>query len=683
MSDTKAGGAWIEVYAKDSLFYRAMNAQLKFLKGWAGRATAIGAGAGLATFGVENGLAALQTLASSFSIVGIAKQFADAGSAIDDMAQRTGFATQELAELEYAGKLTDVTLDDIAKGAKGFSAFLAEAASGSQTAIDMLSGLKLDGGALLSGSQLDRFYMLADAIAGVRDPAIQSAIAAKLFGKSGINLLPMLRMGSDGIKKLTAEARDMGVAMGSEDVAAAAELGDAFDRFGAITSSIGRLIGAAFAAPVSDALEAVQGILVPIGKWINQNRALLRVVVPVVAGTAGLATVLAAVAGAASLLAPLAVPILGLGAALAGVGFVAIGVKRNWGELAKFGKSSFAWLANNLRGLTGNIGANFGSLLSWLLSKFRSVASGAIEYFGAIGTAIAGGNLTAAFNVGMAGLELAWVNTTNAMGKVWNDWKAGILTIWSDAVTWIAGAIVSGISLAEREFGSLFDWLESGWNRVSTAMQRSFNMVFTAGKALLKYGAISLQQKEAFGFDAKSQAKQKQFEKEKQKVLQDAAMSMGQTDTKLAKQQAEREEVIKKRGDERKARTESERNSMLEALKQTNEAYKGQVSAGAAAANGAADDTMAKAQAAYQEALQKAKEAGGLKPADIDKFKPTKFETSASRLKETQTSETSGAFNAMAAAMGSTTNYSQAMADRLGDIFDVLKIIETKNVGLT
>ena len=683
MSDAKAGGAYIEVTARDNLFYRAMNAQLKFLKGWAGRAAAIGAGAGLATFGAENGLRVLQSLASSFSIVGIAKQFADAGSAIDDMAQRTGFATQELAELEYAGKLTDVTLDDIAKGAKGFSDFINQAASGSQQAIDTLRGLNIDGGALLSGSQLDRFYLLADAIAAVKDPATQSAMAAKLFGKSGINLLPMLRMGADGIKTLTAEARDMGVAMGSEDVAAAAELGDAFDRFGAVTSSIGRLIGSAFAQPVSDALAAVQGILVPVGKWVKENRNLLRVIVPVVAGTAGLATVLAGVAAAASLLAPIAAPVVGLGIALAGVGFVAIGVKRNWQTLAKFASGSFAWLANNLRGITGNIGANFGSLLSWILAKFRSVAAGAIEYFGAIGTAIAGGDLTAAFNVALAGLELAWVNTTNAMGQVWTDWKAGILTIWSDAVTAIAGAMISGISLAEREFGNLFDWLESGWNRVATTMQRTSTNMFTAGKALLKYGVVSLQQKEAFGFDKKSQAKQLEFEKTKQKILRDAAIEMGRTDTDIAKRGSDREEEIKKRGDARRERVDSERSQMLEALKQSNEAYKGSVVAGAADANGAANQTMAEAQAAYAEALKKAKAAGGLKPAELDKFRPTRFESNPMKLKASQANESTGTFNAMAAALGSTTSYDADMAKSLGSILDTLRIIEQKNVGLT
>lgn len=43
------------------------------------------------------------------------------------------------------------------------------------------------------------------------DGADKSALAMKVFGKSGMELIPLLNEGSDGITKLTDRARELGL----------------------------------------------------------------------------------------------------------------------------------------------------------------------------------------------------------------------------------------------------------------------------------------------------------------------------------------------------------------------------------------------------------------------------------------------------------------------------------------
>ena len=70
------------------------------------------------------------------------------------------------------------------------------------------------------------------------------------LGEGGRSLIPMMSAGSEGLKEMSKQARDLGLVMSSEDVAAAANLTDHLDDMRAVFGSIGTTIGAKLAPVV-------------------------------------------------------------------------------------------------------------------------------------------------------------------------------------------------------------------------------------------------------------------------------------------------------------------------------------------------------------------------------------------------------------------------------------------------
>ncbi len=76
---------------------------------------------------------------------------------------------------------------------------------------------------------------IAAAIAKIENPTMRNAAAMGIFGKSATEIVPMIR---GDIKGLIGEAKSLGVVMSSADVDAAAKLGDAMDKLGAVVNGL-------------------------------------------------------------------------------------------------------------------------------------------------------------------------------------------------------------------------------------------------------------------------------------------------------------------------------------------------------------------------------------------------------------------------------------------------------------
>lgn len=137
----------------------------------------------------KNALGALGIGLSVNSVVTYATAIIDSGDAMNDMAQRTGIAVQELAKYQLATAQSGTTMESLAKGIKGLSVNLAEqpgafaaagiSATNADTAMQQLAGL---------------FSSMPDGIE-------KTTLAVKIFGKSGMDMIPMLNMGADGLQR--------------------------------------------------------------------------------------------------------------------------------------------------------------------------------------------------------------------------------------------------------------------------------------------------------------------------------------------------------------------------------------------------------------------------------------------------------------------------------------------------
>jgi TP901 family phage tail tape measure protein len=96
---------------------------------------------------------------------------------------------------------------------------------------------------------------LADKFAVMPDGAEKAALAVKLFGKEGLNMIPMLNQGREGLTGMMEEAKRLGLVM-SEDAAQASEaFNDNLKRLHAVSEGLQRQIGAAVIPVLADLTE--------------------------------------------------------------------------------------------------------------------------------------------------------------------------------------------------------------------------------------------------------------------------------------------------------------------------------------------------------------------------------------------------------------------------------------------
>jgi TP901 family phage tail tape measure protein len=80
---------------------------------------------------------------------------------------------------------------------------------------------------------------LAGKFAGMEDGAAKTALSMQLFGKSGAVMIPLLNQGSEGLAKMTEEARKLGITIDGETSKAAEEFHDNLVRLEGVLTGVG------------------------------------------------------------------------------------------------------------------------------------------------------------------------------------------------------------------------------------------------------------------------------------------------------------------------------------------------------------------------------------------------------------------------------------------------------------
>ncbi|WP_299163529.1 hypothetical protein [Accumulibacter sp.] len=184
-------------------------------------------------------------LAGAFSVGAMAAMVTssiDAADGLSKLSQRTGETVENLARLQYAGSLADVSNEALATSLKKLSKNMAEAAGGSGEVADAFKAIGVsvvasDGKLRSSGEVLND---VADRFAGYEDSAAKAALAQAIFGRSGADLIPLLNAGSHGLKEMGDEASRLGVVISTETAQAAERFNDQMTRVNAAHGSIAK-----------------------------------------------------------------------------------------------------------------------------------------------------------------------------------------------------------------------------------------------------------------------------------------------------------------------------------------------------------------------------------------------------------------------------------------------------------
>lgn len=184
--------------------------------------------------------------AVGFSLQSAVTGFAQAGDSLDKMSARLGISAVKLQEWSFAATHAGAAPEDLEDALKDLSEKIAEVAGGDTgDAAQLFSALGISvkdaSGKIRPAS--DIFEEVADAIQRNEDPALRTKMAMVLMGDSGRKLIPMLSGGAQGLDDMAKQARDLGLVMNEDAVAAAAQMTDHMDDMKASVTAVGHEIG--------------------------------------------------------------------------------------------------------------------------------------------------------------------------------------------------------------------------------------------------------------------------------------------------------------------------------------------------------------------------------------------------------------------------------------------------------
>lgn len=190
-------------------------------------------GLGRAVAGVGKTLLGLTAAAglSAAGMVAAAQKYADAAGAIGDLSEVTGVSRERIQELSYAATKSGSSAEAIDAAFRKMTITIGAAAKGDKALTEMFDGLNISlkntNGTMKSSDEL--FDLFVNRISRIKNPALQAEAATRIFGKSSLELLPLLRSGAAGIDELATEARRLGVVMSDSAVRDGEAFGDVLD----------------------------------------------------------------------------------------------------------------------------------------------------------------------------------------------------------------------------------------------------------------------------------------------------------------------------------------------------------------------------------------------------------------------------------------------------------------------
>lgn len=174
---------------------------------------------------------------AAVSLGTLVKSAIDAADANSKMAQTLGISTDALTTLGYAAELSGATTDQIAKAFAKLSKNAADAAAGTGEAKGAFEAMGLEmrdsNGNLKTSETL--LADIAEKFASYEDGSGKAALAMRIFGEEGVNLIPMLNSGRDGLKEMQEEARLLGASLDSDAGKAAEKFNDNMTRLSKVS----------------------------------------------------------------------------------------------------------------------------------------------------------------------------------------------------------------------------------------------------------------------------------------------------------------------------------------------------------------------------------------------------------------------------------------------------------------
>lgn len=210
--------------------------------------------------------------AAAGGMMKMAQSSASTADHIDKMSQKIGLSRQAYQELDFICSQTGTSVDSLRGGMKTLTNQMDAASGGTQSAVDLFKrlGVEIDDGNGKMKSQEQMLYDCLTALQGVNNQTERAALANKLFGKSGTELMPLLNSQSGSIDEMKQKAHELGLVMSDELIDSGVGLTDSLDQTKRGFRAVITTLGGSFMPIVKKVSDHLQGALPYIQKGIKQ-----------------------------------------------------------------------------------------------------------------------------------------------------------------------------------------------------------------------------------------------------------------------------------------------------------------------------------------------------------------------------------------------------------------------------
>lgn len=219
-----------------------------------------GLGSGISSIISPANLLAGAGIAAGAAIFALGKQALDAAGQLYDLSQKTNFSVETLSALKNAGETSGASIQSLSAALGIFDKNIVAAASGNDKLEATFKRLKI--------STTDNEQALRDAFRALMDMeggAGQTAAAMELFGRSGKDVLAVIKETNGDLDVAIAKYREMGSLISTETATAADELGDSL-------TALGQGAKGAAADLMTSLAPAIKAIIFLVQQGINAIR---------------------------------------------------------------------------------------------------------------------------------------------------------------------------------------------------------------------------------------------------------------------------------------------------------------------------------------------------------------------------------------------------------------------------
>lgn len=175
--------------------------------------------------------------------------------AMDHLSQRTGIALQTIQRWSVVMAENDFQAESLTAGMRTLSKVVTDARNPASDAASTFEELGISITSL--GSTEDVIRAVADKFAAMPDGVDKARLAVALFGKAGLELIPILNRGAAAFDASAKASERFGVVLSTQQVAALEAADDAADRLGVALQGLKTQLAATFAPSVAAATDGI------------------------------------------------------------------------------------------------------------------------------------------------------------------------------------------------------------------------------------------------------------------------------------------------------------------------------------------------------------------------------------------------------------------------------------------